>query len=160
MRAQAGRLLDVRQMKQLFPRVVGGFSVGFAVGGLLAAWLVRPFGGPDRLLLVDVVTAAAMLVLALETGRRHPEQMRSRPEPRAPRAPRRERRAGPRPALNTLVLAVLGYQVLSAGVTQLLDYVVWERAAHRYPDAADLARFQGYYGAAINVVAIAFVVLL
>ena len=30
--SQAGRLLDVRQMKAQFPRVVAGFSVGFAVG--------------------------------------------------------------------------------------------------------------------------------
>ena len=34
---QAGRLLDVRQMKERFPRVVGGFSVGFLLGGLFVA---------------------------------------------------------------------------------------------------------------------------
>ena len=32
---QAGRLLDVRQMKERFPRVVSGFAVGFLLGGLL-----------------------------------------------------------------------------------------------------------------------------
>lgn len=32
---QAGRLLDVRQIKQYFPRVIGGFFVGFTVGGAL-----------------------------------------------------------------------------------------------------------------------------
>ncbi len=47
---QAGRLLDVRQMKAHFPRVVAGFSVGFAVGGLIAARLVGVFGGPAGLL--------------------------------------------------------------------------------------------------------------
>ena len=42
---QAGRLLDVRQMKERFPRVVGGFSVGF-----LARWPPRhPAPRPARL---------------------------------------------------------------------------------------------------------------
>ena len=156
--AQAGRLLDVRQMKEYFPRIVGGFSVGFAAGGLLAAWLVQVLHGPDGLLLVDLAVALAMLALVAETARHHPDQLRARPQPvtSAPHdAPR------PRPArISTLVLAIFAYQIISAAVTQLLDYIVWERAAARYPDAADLTRFQGLFGAVINIVAIAFVVLL
>ena len=42
--AQAGRLLDLQQMKARYSRVVGGFTAGLAVGGLLAAWLVRVTG--------------------------------------------------------------------------------------------------------------------
>lgn len=156
--AQAGRLLDVRQMKEYFPRVVGGFSVGFAVGGLLAAWLVQVLAGPDRLFLIDLVAGAAMLALVAETARRYPDQMRARP-PAAPPAPA-DGAPLRRVPLSGLVLAIFGYQVLSAAVTQLLDYIVWERAAARYGDAGDLAHFQGLYGAAINIVAIAFVVLL
>ena len=37
-------------------------------------------------------------------------------------------------------------------MTQLLDFMVWERAAARYPDPSDLASFQGVFGAIINVV--------
>jgi len=154
--AQGGRVLDVRQMKEYFPRIVGGFSVGFAVGGLLAAWLVHVFGEPEGLLLLDLVFAAAMLLLVVATARRFPEQLRSRP--RAPAEVGGAERS--RIVWSGLVVAVFGYQVLSAAVTQLLDYIVWERAAARYPDAGDLARFQGLYGAAINIVAITFVVLL
>ncbi len=62
--------------------------------------------------------------------------------------------------LRGLVLAIFGYQVLVAVVTQLLDYIVWERAAARYPNADDLARFQGLYNAVLNILAIGFVVLL
>ena len=51
------------------------------------------------------------------------------------------------------------YQLLAAAVTQLLDYVVWERAAYHFPDPSDLARFQGLYGTLINLVALAFVFL-
>ncbi|HEY3528990.1 MAG TPA: hypothetical protein VGK78_07555 [Nocardioides sp.] len=156
--AQGGRVLDVRQMKEYFPRIVGGFSVGFAVGGLLAAWLVHVLGGPEGLLLIDLVFAAAMLLLVVETARQFPEQMRV-PPPAAPRV-RGDQPIPRRIPLNALVVTIFGYQVLSAAATQLLDYIVWERAAARYPDAGDLARFQGLYGAAINIVAIAFVVLL
>ena len=56
-----------------------------------------------------------------------------------------------------MVLLIFGYQVLSAAVTQLLDFMVWERAAARYPDPSDLARFQGVFGAVINIVSVAFV---
>jgi hypothetical protein len=156
--AQAGRLLDVLQMKQYFPRVVAGFSLGFAVGGLLAAWFVKILSGPEALLLVDVAAAGAMLVLITVTARRYPEQLRARPTagPRTRTTGARARRV----PLHGLVVVIFGYQVLSAAVTQLFDYIVWERAAARYPDTADLAHFQGLYGAAINIVAIAFVALL
>jgi HEAT repeat protein len=155
--SQAGRLMDVREMKAHFPRVVAGFSVGLGGGALLAAWLVHLVGGPVTLLAVDAAAAATWLVLAVVTARRFPSVLLVRP--------RIEPRTGPsepRPASsllsNPLVVAVFGYQVLSATVTQLLDYMVWERAAHRYPDASDLARFQGVFGAVINVSALVFVV--
>jgi hypothetical protein len=155
--AQAGRLLDVRQMKEHFPRIVGGFSIGFAAGGLLAASLVPLLPGTADLLLVDLATAGAMLALVAATARRYPEQMRARPSTPS----RVQSGTAPRKVpLRGLVLAIFGYQVLAAAITQLLDYIVWERAAARYPDADDLARFQGLYNAALNIVAIAFVVFL
>ncbi len=160
--AQAGRLLDVRQMKEHFPRVVGGYAVGFAAGGLLAAWLVSLLSGTQDLLLVDLAAVAATLALVAATARRYPEQMRTRPSA-APSA-RGETMAAAtdearRVPLSGLVLAIFGYQVLAAALTQLLDYIVWERAAARYPDAGDLARFQGFYNAALQIVAILFVLV-
>jgi hypothetical protein len=155
--SQAGRLMDVREMKAHFPRVVAGFSVGLGGGALLAAWLVHLVGGPVTLLAFDATAAAIWLVVALVTARRYPTLLLVRP-----RAAPRTGTSEPRPAStllsNPLVVAVFGYQVLSATVTQLLDYMVWERAAHRYPDATDLARFQGVFGAVINVSALVFVV--
>ena len=155
--AQAGRLLDVRQMKEYFPRIVGGFSVGFAAGGLLAAWMVRLLPATADLLLVDLATTGAIIALVAATARRYPEQMWSRPPAPTPTQPGSEPRRVP---LRGLVLAIFGYQVLVAVVTQLLDYIVWERAAARYPNADDLARFQGLYNAVLNILAIGFVVLL
>ncbi len=57
---QAGRLLDVRQMKELFPRVVSGFAVGFFLGGLLGIPLLALLGSTEHLLLA---TTAAQLAL-------------------------------------------------------------------------------------------------
>jgi hypothetical protein len=159
--SQAGRLLDVRQMKAHFPRIAAGFSVGFAVGGLSAAVVVPVLGGPENLLVLDVVAALAMLGLVLETAHRHPSELRAAPAPRAIPRSNLPSTTGIRELLtHRLVVLIFAYQVLSAAVTQLLDYMVWERAAVRYPDPSDLAQFQGVFGAVINVVSVLFVVAL
>ena len=151
---QAGRLLDVRQMKAHFPRVAAGFSVGFALGGIAAALLVEPLGGPKRLIGVDLLAALVMVGLVVATGRRYPAELAAAPEPAPPGRSVADRRALMR---NRLVVVIFGYQVLSAAVTQLLDFMVWERAAARYPDPSDLARFQGVFAAIINVSSIVFI---
>ena len=59
-----------------------------------------------------------------------------------------------------MVRLILTYQLLSAAVTLLLDYMVWERAAARFPDPIALAQFQGLFGAVMNFVSVLFVVTL
>jgi HEAT repeat protein len=152
--AQANRLLDVRQMKAHFPRVAAGFSVGFALGGIAAALLVGPLGGPTRLVGVDLLAGLVMVGLVVATGRRYPAELAAPPEPAPVERSVADRRALMR---NRLVVVIFGYQVLSAAVTQLLDFMVWERAAARYPDPSDLARFQGVFGAILNVSSVVFV---
>ena len=89
---QAGRLLDVRTMKQSFARIVAGFSLGFVVGGLATTALIGPLGGPVDLLLVDVVIGAAYLWTAIATGRRFPAELGQRPTgSHRPRPPHRRR---------------------------------------------------------------------
>ena len=70
---QAGRLLDVRQMKELFPRVVSGFAVGFFVGGALAIPLLALLGSTENLLLATTAAQLTFLGLLLVTERRFPE---------------------------------------------------------------------------------------
>jgi HEAT repeat protein len=152
--AQANRLLDVRQMKAHFPRVAAGFSVGFALGGIAAALLVEPLGGPRRLVGVDLLAGLVMVGLVVATGRRYPAELAAAPEPAPVERSVADRRALMR---NRLVVVIFGYQVLSAAVTQLLDFMVWERAAARYPDPSDLARFQGLFGAILNISSVVFV---
>ena len=155
---QAGRLLNVRSMKQYFARIVAGFSLGFVVGGLGAAVLTGPLGGPVNLLLVDIGTGLAYLGSAFVAGRMYPEELGRRPEPRLPPAQPTHVEPPDNPR-NGLFVVMFGYQLLAAAITQLLDYIVWERAAFHFPDPSDLARFQGLYGTALNIVALVFVFL-
>ena len=155
--AQAGRLLDVREMKANFPRVAAGFSSASPSGDWrrLRSWSARRSAEPPR---------RRRRRRARDGGAR-PRDVVALPEPaHAPRAALGGAAAAaggrPRPLgllRHRLVLLIFGYQALSAAVTQLLDFMAWERAAARYPDPSDLARFQGVFGAVINIVSVAFV---
>ena len=68
-------------MKAKYSRVVGGFTIGLAVGGLLAAWLVRATGDIRQLLVLDLVPLAAFAALLALTGRRYPAQLHAIPAP-------------------------------------------------------------------------------
>lgn len=159
--SQAVRLYDVRELKAQFPRAVAGFPAGFALGGLAAGALAGVFGDIAHLLLVGVVCALGMLGLIIWTAREFPAELLTRPEPRPAPEPEGPTTVRALSSLrDPLVVGVLAYQLLSGSVTQLLDYMVWERAAVAFPDPAPLARFQGFYGAALNVTSILFVFLL
>ena len=152
---QAGRLLDVRQMKERFPRIVGGFSVGFLLGGLLGIPLLALLGSTEHLLIATTVAQLAFLGLLLATERRFPEVRSAPAEPAA---------HAPRPSARTLfgsglVLLLLVYQVLSAMGSWLLDYVLFNRANFHY-SGDDLTRFLSWYTALLNLADILFLVLL
>ena len=152
---QAGRLLDVRQMKEKFPRVVGGFTVGFLLGGLLAIPLLALLGSTEHLLLGTTVAQLAFLGLLLETERRFPEVRSAPAEPLQQAA---------RPSSRTvfasgLVLLLLVYQVLSAMGSWLLDYLLFNRA-HAHYSGDDLTRFLSWYTAVLNLADILFLALL
>ncbi len=152
---QAGRLLDVRQMKALFPRVVSGFAVGFLVGGLLGVPLLALLGSTENLLLGTTAAQIAFLGLLLVTERRFPEVRAAQVED----AP-----AVVRPPLRTLfasglALLLLGYQVLSAMGSQVVDFLLFDRAAARY-SGEDLTQFLSTYTAVLNLADILFLALL
>ena len=152
---QAGRLLDVRQMKERFPRVVSGFAVGFFLGGLLGIPLLALLGSTEHLLLATTAAQLAFLGLLLETERRFPE-VRTAPVENAP--------AVARPPLRTLfasglVLFLLVYQVLSAMGSQVVDFLLFDRAAAHY-SGDDLTRFLSGYTAALNLADILVLALL
>ena len=152
---QAGRLLDVRQMKELFPRVVSGFAVGFFVGGLLGIPLLALLGSTEHLLLATTAAQLAFLGLLLETERRFPE-VRAVAAEDAP--------AVVRPPLRTLfasglVLLLLVYQVLSAMGSQVVDFLLFDRASAHY-SGDELTRFLSAYTAVLNLADILFLAVL
>lgn len=153
--AQAGRLLDVRQLKDLFPRIVSGFALGFLVGGLLGIPLLAVLGSTEHLLLATTVAQLAFLGLLLRTERRFPEVRATAPD---------EGLSVARPPLRTIfasgiALLLLAYQVLSAAGSWVLDFLLFDRASARY-SGDDLTEFLAAYTALLNLVDILFLALL
>jgi hypothetical protein len=152
---QAGRLLDVRQLKERFPRIVTGFSVGFLLGGLLGIPLLSLFGSTEDLLLATTVAQLAFLGLLLATERRFPET-RTAPAQASPEVGRPAARVL---FASGLVLLLLVYQVLSAMGSQLLDFLLFNRAQAQY-SGNDLTRFLSAFTAVLNLADILFLALL
>ena len=148
---QAGRLLDVRVLKERFPRIVTGFSVGFLLGGLLGLPLLDLLGSTERLLLAATAAQLAFLGLLLVTERRFPE-VRAAPAESSPDVARPSARVV---FASGLVLLLLAYQVLSAMGSQLLDFLLYNRAQARY-SGDDLTRFLSAFTALLNLAAIVF----
>ncbi|MEM9654420.1 MAG: hypothetical protein AAGA65_20170 [Actinomycetota bacterium] len=155
--AQAGRAFDVQGIKRVFPRIVSGFVFGFMVGGFLADPLQRLFGRTEHLLAVAACGALVMAVLlrrtASEMGVAADESSVNGTETAAADGiDAADDRPPPLRALLgiPLVAAVFGYQVLSAMATQLVDYLVYDRAAVRYVGTEELASFTGGFTAILN----------
>ncbi len=152
---QAGRLLDVRQMKELFPRIVSGFAVGFLVGGLLGIPLLALLGSTEHLLLATTAAELAFLGLLLVTERRFPEVRTAETD---------AAQTVTRPPLRMLfasgiALFLLVYQVLSAMGSWVVDFLLFDRAAARY-SGDELTEFLAAYTALLNLVDILFLALL
>lgn len=153
---QAGRLFDVRQIKRLFARIVFGFAVGFMVGGFLATPLLTLSSSTADLLLCGVLSTGLTLLFLWLINHRFSAELRlpHQPQQRQPVAPLGQLLRKP------FVLLIFFYQMLSAIGTQLIDFMVYERATVRYADSADLAQFIGNFTALLNLVDILFLALL
>lgn len=153
---QAGRLLDVRQIKRYFPRVVAGFAVGFTVGGALVGPLQRVLAKPENLLFVAASAALGMLGFLLATNWRFGAALRHS----GPQGPQ----AAPPPLgrllSKTFVTLIFLYQMLSAMASQLLDFMVMSAAGNRFSEPTALASFFGQYTFYLNLADILFLALL
>jgi len=153
---QAGRLLDVQQIRIHFPRIVTGFAVGFLAGGLVALPLLRLPAGANGLFLIAAIAQVAFVLLLTVTAGRFSERLGH-----AERAPH----GLPRPPLHRLlssrfVLLLMAYQVLSAAGTYMAEYILFDRAAARFATADSLAQFLSRFTIALNAVSLAFLALL
>jgi hypothetical protein len=149
---QAGRLLDLQQIKGSFPKIVSGFVVGFTLGGFGGAPLLDVLGAPEHLVAVSAVSFVVFLLLVRLAARRRGAELANveRPSDDRPRPPLREVLTG------RLVVLVFVYQLLSAMGSQVLDFLAFDRAAARYDDAGDLTRFVSIYTGVLNLADLLF----
>lgn len=140
---QAGMLLDVRAMKALYPRVIAGFALGFALGGVGGSPLLTLLGRTEHILLVAAAVAMVFLGLVVVTARSFPVELAASPEPASEVAPVTLRTL----LSNRFVVLILAFQMLSAVESQWLDFLVYDRAGQRYDNTEDLARFVGRFAA-------------
>ncbi len=155
---QAGRLFDVRQLKNLFPRIVAGFVVGFLVGGLVGPPLARLLGATENLLLAATASTLCFLAFAVATSARF------RPELTQTARATVSQRPASTPSVSRLlakrfVLLIVLYQMLAAVVRQLLEFILFDQAAARFPDSASLTQFFGNFAVAVNVTDLLFIAL-
>jgi hypothetical protein len=148
--AQVGRAFDLQELKRVFSWIVAAFVTGFMFGGYFAARLIDAFGTAVHLL---AVSAGLALLIALQmagAARHIPALAPEPPHPREAEA------AKPQSLRQTLAVPLIGavfvYQILSAMVTQFVEYLLYDRAAARYPAEEDLARFLGQFTAVLNLV--------
>ncbi len=152
---QAGKLLDVRQIKRHFPRIVAGFVVGFIVAGAVATPLQRLLDGAEQLLLAAAGAAGVMLLMLLATNARYRAILIRTSEA----GPQVKPPALPRVLTKRFVLLIFAYQMLSAMVTQLLEFMVMAAAGERFTGSEALASFYGIFSLVLNLTDLLFLAL-
>jgi HEAT repeat protein len=147
--AQAGRALDLQELKRVFSWIVAAFVIGFMIGGFGVAAYVEAGGATVHLLAWSAVFAAAIAGLIVATARHIAEPVQEPAHPsETPAKPPSLRQILAVP----LIGAVFVYQILSAMVTQLVEYLLYDRAAARFPGEDQLAQFLGQFTAVLNAV--------
>jgi hypothetical protein len=148
--AQVGRAFDLQELKRVFSLIVAAFVVGFMCGGFIAARFVDWGGATVDLIAASAALAGLIALLMAATARHVPEPVHEpvRPQDAAAARPPSLRQILAVP----LIGAVFVYQILSAMVTQFVEYLLYDRAAARYPAEEELARFLGQYTALLNLV--------
>ena len=130
-------LLDVRGLKALYARVVAGFALGFVAGGLAGPVLLAVLGATETCCVAAAAAAALFLVLVVATRRRYPAELsvmeHGEVGRRAPDAPHAV--AQPLPHAHRRLPDAVAIE------SQWLDFLVFDRAAQRYDDSSELARF-------------------
>ena len=153
---QAGRVFDVQKIKAVFPRIVAGFVGGFMLGGLVAGLIGEQLSKPVTLWLFAAVALVLKAGLMLRLSKRAPPP----PAPTAEHSGKPERAGLSALLANPLVRAVFLYQVLSSMGTQLLEYLLFDRAASHFSGAGELTRFMGGYTFALNLTDLLVLLLL
>ena len=116
----------------------------------------RPARSPEHLVVVSAASCVVFMGLVGVTARRRPAELTVVDRPAETTQPAPCARCS-RP---DFVVLVFVYQMLSAMGSQVLDFLVFDRAAARYDDAAELTRFVAVYTGVLNAVDLVFLAVL
>jgi ATP:ADP antiporter, AAA family len=135
-------------------REVGRIALGGSFGGVLggiAGWLVSGARGVSyllaMLLVLNLVTMAAVTVLARSGRSLHLSSKRVRPDPKSGTSGFKALRQSP------YLATLAGFVALVSLSSALLDYVMSARVVLHYTDAARLAAFFALFHASLGVLA-------
>lgn len=153
---QAGRLFDVRQIRQLFPFIVAGFVMGFIVGALLVPPLVTGLGGTANASIGLVGTSLLWLILLIITSNRYRQELSQVQD----RGRTQTRQSLPQLLQNRFVLFIFLYQMLFIAIGQLADFIMMTQVGARYTDSESMAQFFSQYTAILNTTDLLFTTLI
>jgi AAA family ATP:ADP antiporter len=143
---QAGRLFDVRQIRQLFSFIVAGFVMGFIVGALVVPPLVSWLGSTANATIGLVGTSLLWLLLLIITSNRYRSKL-SQVDDRG-RSPSRQ--SLPQLLQNRFVLFIFLYQMLAIAVNQFTDFIMMTQVGARYTTSESTAQFFSRFTAIMN----------
>ncbi len=154
--SQAGRLLDVRQIKRLFPQVVAGFVVGFILGAFLAPLLINALGSTENALVGLVFSSLIWLAFLYLTNRRYHSVLGKLD------SGSRLRSTGSLRQLlgKRYTLMIFLYLILATMISQFSDFLVMAQAGSRYTSDASLAQFFSGIVVGINATDLLFTTLI
>jgi HEAT repeat protein len=154
---QAGRLLDLRQLKRYFPSIVVGAIIGFFSTALTVPWLINWISPLANLLIIAAAGQVIALTLFLITHYQFQTQLAGAGQTGpAQRSKKSLRTSLGRP----YTLKLFNYQMLSAIGTQLVIYLFLIQAEARYPSETELATFFGNFAGIRNIVSLLFLLAL
>ena len=154
--AQAGRLLDLRQIKRLFSQIVAGFVIGFMAGAMLVPSFISLLGSTENVLLAVVVSTLIWLVFVWITSRCFAADL-SRVE-----ISRQVKPSKPISQLvkNRYVLLLAIYLMLASIVNQLSDFILLTQVGARFTTTQDLAQFFSRFTVGLNLTDLLFTMLI
>ena len=143
---QAGRLLDVRQIKRLFPQVVAGFVVGFLLGALFVPFLVELLGRTENVILALVVSTLIWLVFVVLTYRRYRAELSQM----FTSSVTKTSLTLPQLLKKRFVILIFAYQMLAAIVNQLSDFIMLTQVGVRFHTSEAIAQFYCRFTVILN----------
>lgn len=153
---QAGRLLDVRQIRQLFPKIVTGFVVGFIIGGLLMPFLINLLGKIEHVIPVMALACLVILIFMSKVGSQFSAAFQLTNSP----TQRQGSKSLPQLLNKKFVRWLFLYQMLLAMLVQLTDFLVLALAETRYVSGEAIAQFFSSFSVILNVTDLFFLLVL